>query len=212
LRSQSLEAHGGFLFTHRGYSGPSVLDVSHVTHLRQGYGGQAELAGTEGLLIQMREAVWSINPNLPLAHVRTLGDYLDRSMARTSFTLVMLAIAGGMALLLGIVGLYGVVSYAVSRQRREIGIRVALGAQPSDIRGLFMRRGLALTGAGVAVGLGAAAGFAPVMRSLVFGVGPLDPITFALAPIVLASAAVLATYLPARRAVAVDPVETMRAE
>jgi predicted permease len=173
---------------------------------------RTERAGTENLLAQVREAVWSINPNLPLAQVRTLDLLLEQSMARTSFTLVMLAIAGGMALLLGIVGLYGVISYAVSRRRREIGIRMALGAQTTDIRGLFMRRGLMLTGIGVAVGLAAAAGFAPLMRSLLFGVGPLDPLTFALAPIVLASAAMLASYLPARRAVTVDPVETMRAE
>jgi predicted permease len=173
---------------------------------------RTERAGTERLLAQVREAVWSVNPNLPLARMRTLDALLDQSMARMSFTLVMLAIAGGMALLLGIVGLYGVISYAVSRRRREIGIRMALGAQPTDIRGLFLRRGLTLIGIGVAIGLGAAAGFAPVMRSLLFGVGPLDPITFVLAPIVLASAAVLASYLPARSAVAVDPVETMRAE
>jgi putative ABC transport system permease protein len=173
---------------------------------------RSERAGTDSLLAQVREAVWSVNPNLPLAQVRTLDALLEQSMARTSFTLVMLAIAGGMALLLGIVGLYGVISYAVSRRRREIGIRMALGAQATDIRGLFMRRGLILVGIGVAVGLGAAAGFAPVMRSLLFGVGPLDPITFALAPIVLASAAVLATYLPARRAVAVDPIKILRAE
>jgi putative ABC transport system permease protein len=173
---------------------------------------RSERAGTDSLLAQVREAVWSVNPNLPLAQVRTLDALLEQSMSRTSFTLVMLAIAGGMALLLGIVGLYGVISYAVSRRRREIGIRMALGAQATDIRGLFMRRGLILVGIGVAVGLGAAAGFAPVMRSLLFGVGPLDPITFALAPIVLASAAVLATYLPARRAVAVDPIKILRAE
>jgi ABC-type antimicrobial peptide transport system permease subunit len=173
---------------------------------------RSERAGTDSLLAQIREAVWSVNPNLPLAQVRTLDALLDQSMARTSFTLVMLAIAGAMALLLGIVGLYGVISYAVSRRRREIGIRMALGAQTTDIRALFMRRGLILIGIGVAVGLGAAAGFAPAMRSLLFGVGPLDPITFAMAPIVLASAAVLATYLPARRAVAVDPIKILRAE
>ena len=173
---------------------------------------RSERAGTESLLDEIREAVWSVNANLPLAQVRTLGEVYDQSMARTSFTLVMLAIAGAMALLLGVFGIYGVISYAVSQRRREIGIRLALGAQAPDIRGLFVRRGLILAGIGVAIGLGGAAGFTRLMRSLLFGISPLDPITFTAMPVVLAAAAVLASYLPARRAVAVDPVETMRAE
>jgi predicted permease len=181
-------------------------------HLRQGYGGQAERAGTERLLNQVREAVWSVSATLPLAQVRTLDEVYDQSMARTSFTLVMLAIAGTMALLLGVSGLYGVIAYAVSQRRREIGIRLALGAQAREIRGLFVRRGLVLAGVGVATGLGGAAGFTRFMQSLLFGVSPLDPITFTAMPVVLAAAAVLASYLPARRAVAVDPVETLRAE
>ena len=144
--------------------------------------------------------------------MRTLGEIYDESMARTSFTLVMLAIAGAMALLLGIVGIYAVISYAVSQRRREIGIRLALGAQPREIRGLFVRRGLILVGTGLAIGLGGALGFTRLMESLLFGISPLDPVTFTAMPIVLAAAAVLASYLPARHAVAVDPVETLRAE
>jgi ABC-type antimicrobial peptide transport system permease subunit len=100
----------------------------------------------------------------------------------------------------------------VSQRRREIGIRLALGAQPRQIRGLFVRRGLVLVGAGVAIGLGAAAGFTQLMQSLLFGISPLDPITFTAMPLVLAATAMLASYLPARRAVAVDPAETLRAE
>ncbi len=150
--------------------------------------------------------------DLPLAQVRTLDEVYDQSMARTSFTLVMLAIAGAMALLLGVFGIYGVISYAVSQRRREIGIRLALGAQAREIRRLFVRRGLVLVGIGVAIGLGGAAGFTRLMQSLLFGISPLDPITFTAMPVVLAAAAVLASYLPARRAVAVDPVETLRAE
>ena len=173
---------------------------------------RSERAGTESLLNQVREAVWSVNANLPLAQVRTLDEVYDQSMARTSFTLVMLAIAGAMALLLGVFGIYGVISYAVSQRRREIGIRLALGAQPREIRRLFVRRGLVLAGIGVAIGLGGAGGFTRLMQSLLFGISPLDPITFAAMPVVLAAAAVLASYLPARRAVAVDPVETLRAE
>jgi putative ABC transport system permease protein len=173
---------------------------------------RSERAGTEGFLAEVREAVWSINATLPLAKVRTLGDVYDRSMARTSFTLVMLAIAGAMALLLGICGLYGVIAYAVSQRRREIGIRLALGAQAPDIRGLFMRRGLIVAAIGVVIGAGGAVGLTRLMQSLLFGVSPLDPITFIVMPIVLTAAAVLATYLPARRALAIDPVDTLRAE
>jgi predicted permease len=173
---------------------------------------RTERAGTERLLNQVREAVWSVSATLPLAQVRTLDEVYDQSMARTSFTLVMLAIAGAMALLLGVSGLYGVIAYAVSQRRREIGIRLALGAQAREIRGLFVRRGLILGGTGLAIGLGGALGFTRLMESLLFGISPLDPVTFTAMPMVLAAAAVLASYLPARRAVAVDPVETMRAE
>ncbi len=173
---------------------------------------RTERAGTEGLDQQVRDAVRSVHPSLALGQVRTLGEVYEQSMAQTSFTLVMLAIAGAMALLLGIVGLYGVLSYAVSQRRREIGIRVALGAQAPDIRGLFVRRGLFLAGLGVVIGLSGAAATTQLMRSLLFGVSPLDPVTFAAMPLVLAAAAVLASYLPARRALAVDPIETLKAQ
>ncbi len=173
---------------------------------------RTERAGTESLLNHVREAVRSVSPTLPVSQVRTLDEVFGQSMDRTSFTLVMLAIAGAMALLLGVSGLYGVIAYAVSQRRREIGIRLALGAQARDIRRLFVRRGLALVGVGVVLGLGGAGGSTRLMRSLLFGVSPLDPVTFAAVPVVLAAAAALASYLPARRATAVDPVETLRAE
>ena len=173
---------------------------------------RSERAGTEGLLREIGEAVQSVHPNLPLAQVRTLGDVYDQSMARTSFTLVLLTIAGTMALLLAVFGLYGVISYAVSQRRREIGIRIALGAQGREVVALFVRRGLILTGAGVALGLGAAAAFTQAMRALLFGISPLDPATFVAVPILLASAALIATYLPARRVMSLNPVETMRSE
>jgi len=173
---------------------------------------RTERAGTESLLDQVREAVSSVSATLPLAQVSTLDHAYRQSMARTSFTLVMLAIAATMALLLGTAGVYGVIAYAVSQRRREIGIRLALGAQAADIRGLFVRRGLILGGTGLAMGLAGALGATQLMESLLFGVTPLDPVTFTAMPLVLAAAAVLASYLPARRAVTVDPVETMRAE
>ena len=169
-------------------------------------------AGTAPLLEELLQAVWSVNANLPLAQPATMDRLYDRSMSRTSFTLVMLAIAGAMALLLGLCGVYGVIAYAVTERRREIGIRVALGARAREIRALFFRRGMLVAGAGLLAGMGGAAGLARLMRSLLFGVEPLDPLTFVTMPVLLATAALAAAYLPARRALAVDPVETMRAE
>ena len=133
-------------------------------------------------------------------------------MARTSFTLVMLAIAGAMALLLGIIGIYGVISYAVSQRTREIGIRLALGAQRSELRGCSCGRRWCWPAIGVAIGLVAAAGLTRLMKSLLFGISPLDPLTYVAVPAGAGGGAVLASYLPARRAAAVDPVEALRAE
>ena len=133
-------------------------------------------------------------------------------MARTSFTLVMLAIAGVMALVLGVVGIYGVIAYAVSQRTREIGIRMALGAQPAELRQMFVRHGLLLAGIGAAIGLAVAAALTRLMSSLLFGVTALDPLTYAGVAAILIAAAALASYLPARRATAVDPVEALRAE
>jgi predicted permease len=164
------------------------------------------------LLPEARQAVWSVNPNLPLASVRTLDEILDDSMVRTSFTMVMLAIAGAVALVLGAVGIYGVISYVVSQRTREIGVRIALGAQQADVGRLVLRQGLALTGSGVAVGLLAAFGLTRLMTSLLFGVQPADPMTYAFVATALGAVAMLASYLPARRAAAVDPVEALRWE
>jgi predicted permease len=169
-------------------------------------------AGTETLLTQAPQAVWSVNASLSLASVRTMQDIYNRSLGRTSFTLLMLGIAGVMALVLGLIGIYGVISYAVSQRRREIGIRLALGAQPGDLRRMFVRHGLVLAAVGVVIGLGAAVALTGLMSSLLFQVSPLDPFTYAAMPVVLVAAAVLASYLPARRASAVDPVEALKAE
>ncbi len=141
-----------------------------------------------------------------------MQDVYDQSLARTSFTLAMLAIAGAMALVLGIIGIYGVISYTVSQRRREIGIRAALGAQPMELKRMFVRYSLGLAGVGVAIGLGAAAALTRLMTSLLFGISPLDPLTYSAVPVVLVAGAVLASYLPARRAAAVDPAEALKAE
>lgn len=169
-------------------------------------------AGSETLMKEARQAVWSVDANLPLADVRTLGYYYTRSMARTSFTLVMLAIAGGMALLLGAVGLYGVIAYSVSQRTREIGIRIALGAQQRGLVGMFVRQGLVLAGVGVACGVVVAIAAVRVMASLLFHVSPVDPVTYILVCAGLGATAALASYLPSRRASNVDPVEALRAE
>ena len=169
-------------------------------------------AGSESLLNEVRRAVWSVDPNLPLADIHTLDYYYSRSMARTSFTLVMLAAAGGMALLLGIVGLYGVIAYSVSQRRREIGIRMALGARHQELTRMFVRHALGLTGVGVACGLAAAPALTRLMSSLLFGVKSVDPPTYAAVSLGLIATGALASYLPARRAAGVNPVESLRAE
>ena len=184
------------------------LNVTRAT----AYVIRSSRAGTESFLGELRQSIWAVNTNLPVTTVRTMGELYDESMARTSFTLVMLAIASVMALLLGVIGIYGVMSYVVSQRTREIGIRMALGASASGLKAMFVRHGLVLAGAGVLIGLLAAAGLSRLMASLLFGISPLDPLTFAVVPIVLAAATVLASYLPARRATLVDPVEILKAE
>jgi len=169
-------------------------------------------AGSQSLVAEINRAVWSVSKDLPVASVRTMSEVVSQSLARTSFTLVMLAIAGSMALALGVIGIYGVISYTVSQRRREIGIRVALGAQQSDVRQIFLRYALTMAGIGAAIGLVAAAGLMRLMSSLLFGISPLDPLTYGSVAVILIFAAVLASYLPARRAAGVDPVEALRAE
>lgn len=142
----------------------------------------------------------SVNAALAVANAETMRETVDRSMARTSFTLVMLVIAGSMALLLGLIGIYGVIAYTVSQRTREMGIRIALGAQPGDVRQIFFRYGLGLCAMGIMIGIVAAATLTRVMKSLLFGVAPIDPMTFAAVPVTLLVATLAACYLPARRA------------
>ncbi len=168
--------------------------------------------GTDGFVGELGRAVWSINPNLPLAGARTLQEIYDASLARTSFTLVMLAIAGGMALLLGVAGIYGVISYSVSQRTREIGIRIALGAQAPAVRRMFVLHALTLAGIGIAIGIAAASGMMRLMSTLLFEVSPVDPLTYAMVSLTLIAATTLASYVPAARATAVDPVHALRSE
>jgi predicted permease len=192
----------------QGILGPNTFDAVRGA----AFAVRSDRAGTEAFVNEIQQAVWSVNASLPVAAVRTMQEIYSQSLARTSFTLIMLGIAGTMAFILGIIGIYGVISYAVSQRTREIGIRLALGEQQARLRWMFVRSGLVLTGIGVAVGVVAATGLMGLLKSLLFGVSPLDPFTYVSVPVVLAVSAMLASYLPARRAAAVDPVEALRAE
>jgi ABC-type antimicrobial peptide transport system permease subunit len=172
---------------------------------------RSDRTGTEGFAREIRQAVAEVMPGLPVFQIRTLREVYDQSMAATSFSLILLAVAGAMALLLGIVGIYGVLAYAVMQRQREVGIRIALGAQPGNVKGLFVYRGMMLSGVGIAVGTAMAAGVTRLMSSLLFGVEPVDAATFAAATSVLIIAALTASYIPARRAATVDPVRTLTA-
>jgi ABC-type antimicrobial peptide transport system permease subunit len=169
-------------------------------------------AGSAGFLGELRKAVWSVNPNLSLEAEQTLGDMYDHSMARTAMTLKLLAITGGIALLLGLIGIYGMVSYSISQRRREIGIRLALGARHGQVQRMFVRLALVLVGIGVAIGLAASAGLTRLMESQLFGVSALDPLTHAAVALALFAAAALAGYVSARQASALDPVEVLRGD
>jgi predicted permease len=169
-------------------------------------------AGSAAFMNEVQQTVWSINPDLPLADANTVGVLYTKSMARTSFTLVMLCVAGGMALLLGIVGIYGVISYAVSQRTREIGIRMALGAQREALTAMFVRQGMWLTGIGAAFGLTTAFITMRLMSSLLFNVSPVDPWTYIITTFMVVAIACLACYLPSRKAAIVNPVNALRAE
>ena len=193
------------------YQGQFEIDKEMVRRY-VGFVMRTPRAGSSAFMSEVQKAVWSVQPDLPLSEVTTVGELYRKSMARTSFTLVMLCVAGSMALLLGIIGIYGVISYAVSQRTREIGIRMALGAQRQSLTALFVRQGLGLAGIGVVCGIAMAILCVRLMRSLLFQVSPVDPWTYALATISIAAIAWIASYLPSRRAAAVNPVNALRAE
>jgi predicted permease len=173
---------------------------------------RSERAGTASLMQEVRQAVQSVNASIPIVRANTMQEMYADSLARTSFTLVMLAIAGAMALALGVIGIYGVIAYVVSQRTREIGIRAALGADPRQLKRMFLLHGLTLTAVGAVVGLSGAVAFARLMSSLLFGTSPLDPVAYVAALGVVLAAAALASYLPARRASRVDPLTTLKYE
>ncbi|HEX7185613.1 MAG TPA: ABC transporter permease [Thermoanaerobaculia bacterium] len=164
------------------------------------------------LVAPVREAVWALDPNLPLAQVYPMAEVVERSMVRTSFTMLLLVIAATVALLLGSVGIYGVISYVVSQRTQEIGVRMALGARRQDISRMVLREGLLLTVIGIALGLAGSFWITRFMVALLHDVSPNDPVTFAAVPVLLALVALVASYLPARKAALVEPLEAIRYE
>jgi putative ABC transport system permease protein len=173
---------------------------------------RSPLAGSESFMRQVRQAVWAIDGNLPLAGVYTLNYLYTKSVAHVSFTLIMLGTAGAVALLLGAVGLYGVIAYSVAQRTREIGVRIALGAQRSDVVRLFLREGMSFIIVGLPIGLAGAFAVTRLLSSLLFGVKATDPLTFACAAVLLALVAFAACQIPARRALRVDPMTALRVE
>jgi predicted permease len=173
---------------------------------------RSDQAGTDDLIRQIGRAVWAVDANLPLARVQTLGDTYAQSMSRTSFTLVMLAIAGGMALALGLVGIYGVISYAATEQRRAIGIRLALGAARGSILGRFLAQGLRVTAIACATGLVLSLAVRGLLSRLLFGVSPFDPVTLGGVAGIVLTVATLAALIPAARAAFMQPMRTLREE
>jgi putative ABC transport system permease protein len=169
-------------------------------------------AGTDSFLAEVRKTVWAVNGTLPVTDIRTMKQIYDKSMARTSFTLILLAISGGMALLLAVVGIYAVISYTVTQRTREIGIRIALGAQQGELKRMFVGKGLLFSGIGAAAGLTVAVALSRLMSALLFEISPVDPLTYTAVAFGILAAAAVASYLPARRVTRVDPAEALRTE
>jgi predicted permease len=166
---------------------------------------RTELADPMDLVPAIRAAVQELDPMVPIAGVETMRELVDASMGRTSFSMVLLGIAAAVALLLAAIGLYGVVSYVVARRTAEIGIRLALGAGPRQVERAVVRGSLTIVVVGLAVGMGAALVLTRLMRGMLYGVEPTDPMTYLLASFVICGIAVLASYVPARRAARLDP-------
>ncbi len=160
----------------------------------------------------VREAVWSVDPDQPVSQISTMNDVLDREVAQRRVQAILLGALAALALTLACVGIYGVMAYLVTQQNHEIGIRVALGADSRNILGLVLGRGAKWTATGVGIGIAAALLVTRLMRSLLFGVSPFDPLTFAAVTLVLAFVALAACYIPARRATRVDPIVALRFE
>jgi len=164
------------------------------------------------LLGHLLGALQALDPEQPIYDVRTLAEMRDNSIAPQRLNLTLLAVFAGVALALAVIGLYGVLAYAVAQRQREIGVRMALGAQRRDVLGLLVGHGMRLTGIGVILGLAGALALTRVLKSLLFEIKPFDPVTFLMVTAVLAGVALLACWIPARRAAKVDPIGALRYE
>ena len=189
---------------------PHVVVFPAVPSSTMSFVVRSERVGQADFYEEIQQAVWDVNPGLSMAAVRTLGDLYEQSLARVTVTLQLLATTGALALFLGLVGIYGVVSYAISRQQREIGIRLALGAPLGRVRRSFARQALALVAIGSIVGLLLSTLLTRLMSSQLFGVSPLDPLTHVVVVLGLVIVAGSTAYLSARRASALDPIEAVR--
>ncbi|HLG54830.1 MAG TPA: ABC transporter permease [Vicinamibacterales bacterium] len=185
-----------------GLGGPNPANVSYIVR---------SATPPLGLLQSVRRAIGSVDPDLAVAQPRTLQDIFDRASAQMAFTMVLLAIAAVVALTLGVVGIYGAMSYIVSQRAGEIGVRVALGAKPSNVAGMIVWQGGIVAVVGIGIGLGVALGTSRFIESLLFDVSPSDPAIFAAIVALLFGISLLACWLPARRASRLNPVDALRA-
>jgi putative ABC transport system permease protein len=162
------------------------------------------------LASSVRNAIWAVDKDQPVSNVDAMEHIVAGAVARQRFSMLLLAIFAGIALVLAAVGIYGVMSYSVAQQTREIGIRMALGARHSDVLKMTVKQGAQLVGAGLVIGLVVAFGLTRVMTSLLFGISATDPVTFLSIGGVLLAVALLASYIPALRATRVDPMVALR--
>jgi ABC-type antimicrobial peptide transport system permease subunit len=165
-----------------------------------------------GIMPEAAAAIRALDPDLPIYNVRTMAERVAASLARRRFAMLLLTLFACLALGLAAIGTYGVIAYLVSQGTRELGIRLALGATPRGIVIMIVRHGVAMGALGIGLGLAGALALAPLMRSLLFGVGPSDPVTYCGIALLLAAVALAASVLPARRAALIDPMGALRGE
>ena len=183
---------------------------------QQPFSGVSLVIRTRGdpsaLASAVRAAVAAVDPDQPVSRIRTIESVISNSVARERFSAILLGIFAAVALVLAVIGIYGVMAYTAAQRTHEMGIRMALGAEATDVRWLVVQQGMRLALAGVGVGVLASFAATRALGSLLFGVSPTDPMTFVVTPLLLAGVALVATYVPAHRATRVDPLLALRRE